>query len=154
MLGIPLEIEVKFKVEISETKRDWLKKSGRCCEKAKRSGGKSCLFADCGELGRGVSVCYVHDRHCPIVHVNIFVAGFSCKTVSRQNSQRVAQGASTTLSEGGNTSTSLSYQGIMAYIRRYRPDFVFLENVDSLNDDPGGDSARNLVVLNCRPHPC
>ena len=72
-------------------------------------------------------------RHCPVPNIDGVVAGFSCKSASRQNNQRKPSA----ISEGAPCSTASTFIGCMHLLAAKAPKFLLFENVDSLSDDPG-----------------
>ena len=68
-------------------------------------------------------------RLCAVPAVDIFIAGFVCKSVSMQNARR---GEAKDCIREASGLTGVTFQGIVEYVKAKRPPVVILENVRGL----------------------
>ena len=68
-------------------------------------------------------------RLCTVPAVDIFIAGFVCKSVSMQNARR---GEAKDCIREASGLTGVTFQGIVEYVKAKRPPVVILENVRGL----------------------
>jgi site-specific DNA-cytosine methylase len=81
---------------------------------------------------------------CLVPEVDLVFAGFSCKSVSRQNNGRTDNAACITEATGN---TGETWSGVAAYLQRHRPAMVLLENVCGLKDRIKGEESQLTDVL-------
>ena len=87
------------------------------------------IFPDICELHTGRCVDVISGVEVDVPPVDIFIAGFVCKSVSSENTQRGTHAAC--IAEGtGKTGTT--FDGLRRYVQNVRPKLVICENVPGL----------------------
>ena len=87
------------------------------------------IFPDICELHTGRALNIVTREVCDIPAVDVFVAGFVCKSVSFENLYR---GSYSKCIADARGSTGKTFEGVLGYVRRFRPKVVICENVTGL----------------------
>ena len=87
------------------------------------------IFDDICDLQSGRAFNVVAHEETDVPVVDVFVAGFVCKSVSTENTQRGDYGECI---DDGTGQTGESFQGVLGYARRFRPKLVICENVAGL----------------------
>ena len=166
-VGHKLEFKHKFFSEISEKKQKWLLNTA-CSD-------NPCVFGDCCELHTGAATCQKHGvpeggfpknskqkaRKCNVVTTDIIFAGTSCKQLSRFNQQSSSSGRTTLFSDmrgqappsqaagAAKNSSTDSYAATKAWIRKFEPSILVLENSDGILDGKNaGESHEQQVQSN------
>lgn len=127
--GVATSFRQKFACEYKDEKRKWI-------ADVLGSGGQTCIMKDIEHLGGDSAACAVHGQDCPVMYVDVFVVGTSCKDLSSLSTK--GRGArhdlvfNETWSPGGSAQT---YRGFLAYVKTHRPGIVVFENVDKIADD-------------------
>ena len=85
------------------------------------------LFCDICALGDDCATDLLTQQTVPIPNAELFVAGFVCRDVSTENTQRDCN----TIIDGTGFSGS-TFHGVLAYVQRYQPRLVVLENVQGI----------------------
>lgn len=88
--------------------------------------GPRLIFHDITQLGDGAAVEIRSQLICDVPPVDLFVVGFSCKDASLLSSRRSKMQACIADKKG---STGVTAAGAVAYIRRFKPPFILMENV-------------------------
>ena len=85
-----ISFEYRFNCKINDKKREWIVKlhNALAHDGSTDSVQVPCMFGDVIHLGASEAYCYVHEKPCVIVSVDIFVACTSCKDFSKQNTKR------------------------------------------------------------------
>ncbi len=96
------------------------------------SAGESecCIYGDIANLHRNPT-CLVHGKQCQVGLVNLAVAGFSCKTLSRLNAG-YAKGECRTSLRDGTGSSGETFHGLLQMLQRFEPPVYVGENVEDL----------------------
>ena len=125
------------------------------------SGILACSFPRIEQLSKGQCPCYTHGvaenqrrvkgkypdpKPCVVPRGQIWIACTSCKYFSRANPSKKEGPKQNLLDAGGQSQhqSRLTYDGHIAYVRRYRPDIVFYENTDSIADDVTGKELSHI----------
>ena len=87
------------------------------------------IFDDICDLQSGRAFNVVAHEETDVPVVDVFVAGFVCKSVSTENTQR---GDYVECIDDGTGQTGETFQGVLGYARRFRPKLVICENVAGL----------------------
>ena len=87
------------------------------------------IFPDNCELHTGRALNSVTHEVCDIPAVDVFVAGVVCKSVSFEN---LYQGSYSKCIADARGSTGKTFEGVLGYVRRFRPKVVICENVTGL----------------------
>ena len=87
------------------------------------------IFDDICDLQSGRAFNVVAHEEADVPVVDVFVAGFVCKSVSTENIPRGDYGKCI---DDGAGQTGESFQGVLGYARRFRPKLVICENVAGL----------------------
>ena len=134
---ISLQLKQVFAAEIAPAKQEWIKAVTYQSE-------TTCVFEDCTHLSRPAAKCVKHNRLCKVSPCHVFIAGFSCKDLSRQNVDR-AHNTSILGEQSSRGATATTFNAMLGYCDVCFPEILVLENVDALGDDdkPGG----NLDIL-------
>ena len=109
-----------FSCERDEAKQAWLRESFP---------DAPLIFPDICELHTGRALNIVTREVCDIPAVDVFVAGFVCKSVSTENAKRGSYGQCIADARG---QTGETFEGVLGYVRRFRPKLVICENVSGL----------------------
>eukprot|EP00971_Amphidinium_carterae_P039357 773430-Amphidinium_carterae.1 len=80
---------------------------------------------------------------CKVPSADILLAGFVCKSVSRENIDRGKHAACISQQTGATGST---FGSLMAYVGRHRPKLVICENVEGLTQRINGNEAQICEV--------
>jgi len=87
------------------------------------------IFPDICELHTGRALNIVTHEVCDAPAVDVFVAGFVCKSVSTENLYRGSYGQCVADARGP---TGETFEGVLGYARRFRPKLLICENVSGL----------------------
>lgn len=87
------------------------------------------IFPDICQLHTGRCVNVVTGLEADVPAVDIFIAGFVCKSVSSENNQRGTHGACIAAGTGKTGST---FEGLRRFVEKVRPKIVICENVVGL----------------------
>ena len=87
------------------------------------------IFPDICELHTGRALNVVTREVCDIPAVDVFVAGFVCKSVSTENAKR---GSYSQCIADARGQTGETFEGVLGYVRGFRPKLVICENVSGL----------------------
>ena len=111
-----------FSCEFDERKQLWIKDNFPKLEY---------LFGDVNELSNrsGKAMNHITGKKVTVPAVDIVVAGFVCKSVSTENNERSRY--ANCIREGIGK-TGETFDGVMAYVRKFRPAMVICENVKGL----------------------
>lgn len=111
---------------------------------------RPCLFTEASQVGKAerFAYCRVHKASCPVVRAQGCIIGFSCKDLSRANTQGPQKAGllARQCSPGGTANT---FQSLLAYMDVAFPDWLLAENSDALADESDSvneDSNLNLVL--------
>lgn len=117
-----LFVEHTFSCEFDKKKQGWIKDNFPSLKY---------LFADVNELSGadGKAFNYITGEKDAVPAVDIMIAGFVCKSVSTENNQR--QKYANCIREGIGK-TGETFEGVMAYVRKFQPSVVICENVKGL----------------------
>jgi len=115
-----LNIEHTFSCEYNPAKQEWIKANFPNLQY---------LFGDINELKTGLAFNYVTDEKVRVPEVDIVIAGFVCKSVSTENNAR-EQFANCIQEACGQTGET--FNGVIGYVRKYKPSLVICENVKGL----------------------
>ena len=113
-----------YSAEIEATKREWIKNMAQ----------PSCLLSDIFDITRTTARCAIAGiinvkQVCHSMVVDLFIAGFSCKTVSALNADPKTRRQAISDYRG---STGITWWGVVATLQRTRPRSFILENVEGL----------------------
>ena len=108
-----------------------------------------CVFSDVRTLTEGMSDCDRHQRKCKVRDFDMWVCGFSCTSVSKQNVKISRVDKASLLSrKDGTSATAQTFYACLAMCSKHKPSIVCLENVDSLKDENQASSEMsNLDVV-------
>lgn len=132
-----ITIEHTFSCEWEPKKQAWIKENFPSLE---------LLFGDIKELKSGRAKNFKTNKVVDVPHVDIVIAGFVCKSVSHENNER--QEYNNCIKEATGA-TGITFDGMMGYVRKYRPSLVICENVKGLticNRDRGGNVTEPVVL--------
>lgn len=105
----------------------------------------ACCFGDIETLGGRRAKCERHGRLCEVQSCFAFSAGFSCKSLSKLNTQRRSMTACLQQEIG---SSGRTFCGLREYLRSHRPRVLVLENVEELiSAGDGGNYTTLMQVL-------
>ena len=106
-----------------------------------------CLFARAEDMGNPTALCVKHGRLCAVPHVDMIIAGTSCKDFSRAGGQgnSVSSVLTQPTTPGGSAQ---QFYGLMGYLQIHAISILLLENVDTLEDTgkEATDATRTLVT--------
>mmetsp|Transcript_43589 Transcript_43589/g.81366 ORF Transcript_43589/g.81366 Transcript_43589/m.81366 type:complete len:449 (+) Transcript_43589:68-1414(+) len=126
-----LNIEHTFSCEYNPAKQEWIKANFPNLEY---------LFGDVNELKTGFAFNHVDGEKVRVPAVDIVIAGFVCKSVSTENNDR-EKFANCIQEACGQTGET--FNGVIGYVRKYKPSLVICENVKGLTMRTK-DSAGNI----------
>ena len=109
-----------FSCECDEAKQEWVQENFP---------EAPLIFPDICELHTGRALNIVTREVSDIPAVDVFVAGFVCKSVSTENAYR---GSYSQCIAGARGPTGETFAGVLGYVRRFRPKLVICENVSGL----------------------
>ena len=109
-----------FSCEMEETKQAWIRENFPSLP---------ALFSDVALLGTGEAVNELTGRTEAVPAVDLFIAGFVCKSVSTENNDRGNNRACIADATG---LTGRTFDGVRRYVERFRPKLVICENVTGL----------------------
>ena len=109
-----------FSCEMEETKQAWIRENFPSLP---------ALFSDVALLGTGEAVNELTGRTEAVPAVDLFIAGFVCKSVSTENNDR---GNNRTCIADATGLTGRTFDGVRRYVERFRPKLVICENVTGL----------------------
>jgi len=117
-----LFVEHTFSCEFCPKKQGWIKDNFPSLK---------FLFGDVNELSAesGKAFNHITGEQDIVPAVDIIIAGFVCKSVSTENNQR--QKYANCIREGIGK-TGETFDGVMAYVRKFQPSVVICENVKGL----------------------
>lgn len=109
---------------------------------------QACIFADINEIGKPLSWCTRHKKHCRVHAVELFTCGWSCKGACHQNMKAGSKKAKVLTDPTQTSNTTVStYNGMKAYLSTHRPLISILENTDALEDNPNDNSMKGADVV-------
>ena len=112
--------EHTFSCERDDAKQTWLQEN--CPQLA-------LIFDDICDLQSGRAFNVVAHEETDVPAVDVFVAGFVCKSVSTENAKRSSYSQCIADARG---QTGETFEGVLGYVRRFRPKLVICENVSGL----------------------
>lgn len=115
-----LQVEHTFSCELCPKKQQWITDNFK---------GLKFLFGDVKELQTGRATNYITRETVDVPAVDIVLAGFVCKSVSFENTEREKYANCINDASG---KTGETFDGVMGYVRRYKPSLVICENVEGL----------------------
>eukprot|EP00959_Pyramimonas_sp_CCMP1952_P011774 247907-Pyramimonas_sp.AAC.1 len=115
-----LKVEHTFSCESDVKKRQWI---------TDNFPDLPCLFGDIQELPTGTAFNYITGKAAQVPPVDIFIAGFVCKSVSLENNERKKY-ANCIIEACGLT--GITFQGMIQYVQQFQPAVVICENVEGL----------------------
>jgi len=115
-----LHIEHTFSCEFDPKKQQWIKDNFPSLKM---------LFGDVMELKTGMAHNYITNEAVAVPSVDIVIAGFVCKSVSTENNERAMYKNCIKEATG---KTGETFDGVMGYVKRYKPTVVICENVKGL----------------------
>ena len=130
-----LEVQHTFSCEKDAAKRQWILDNFPELPR---------LFGDIADLGTGQAWDYVAGAVSPVPQVDVFVAGFVCKSISQQNLKR-EQFADCIREASGLT--GVTFKGVLDYVKASKPSVVVLENVRGITTRSKG---REPVITHIR----
>ena len=161
-VGIDCHLNHLFSCEAAEEKRKWIHRVNRsvcCCMQMLGCLGETtghdagymdmldmpCIFRDIQHLDRERAACWEHNGLCQVPSCDLFIAGTSCKDMSRANPgpSRGDLVLQQQASKGGSAQT---FQGLLSFLDTKQPAMLLFENVDSMEDAKVG-GASNMDVL-------
>ena len=132
--GCSIVFEHVFSVEVVAWKQDFIRRHFR----------PSAIFSDITSLLDGFSVDVTTNEKTCIPHVDWWIAGFECDSVSSLNLNRKDNKACVAV---GEEKTGRTAQGVLDYIRLRLPAVVILENVKAINNKDKNSGRSNLDEL-------
>ena len=146
VLGVEVSVEIVFLCEIDKTKLQW------CREVGDYTGHPCCCFTNIAHLHSEVADCERHSGQCRVKPCDIFLVGTSCKLFSRANSVVRSSGYSggkALAQDGGESSSKVTFDGAINYIKKHQPSIVVIENTDAVTDEGAdqGPEDGNFVVI-------
>jgi len=105
--------------------------------------GAPLIFQDICELRTGRAFDILTREFCDVPAVDMFVAGFVCKSVSQENSHRAS--FSHCIAEASGA-TGETFGGVLGYVRCFHPKVVICENVSGLLKRAQGCDAQIIQV--------
>lgn len=139
--NIEVAFSQRWACESDLTKQQWLK----CLH----GSDDICIFRDAKDMGggpAGEAPCETHGRCCSVTDVDCFLVGFSCKEFSRANTSASATKGQL-LKTGIGGSSVETYKCMMAFIEKFKPRFITIENSDALCDGSDKVDANVNVLL-------
>ncbi|CAK0808227.1 unnamed protein product [Prorocentrum cordatum] len=115
-----LKVEHAFSCESDVKKRQWI---------TDNFPDLPYLFGDIQELPTGKAFNYITGKAAQVPPVDIFIAGFVCKSVSLENNER-NKCANCIIEACGLT--GITFQGMIQYVQQFQPAVVICENVEGL----------------------
>ncbi|CAK0832376.1 unnamed protein product, partial [Prorocentrum cordatum] len=105
-----------------------------------------CLFADAGDLRHGKAFDIISSQQKPVPGVSWVLIGFCCQSVSLCNIN--SADACVTIRKG-DKKTGQTFKDSLAYIARFRPALLTLENVTAIDNksDDGTDNNLDEIVI-------
>jgi len=127
-----------FSCEFDERKQSWIKDNFPKLE---------FLFGDVNELSSrsGQALNHITGEKVMVPAVDLVIAGFVCKSVSTENNERPMY--ANCIREGIGK-TGETFDGVMAYVRKFKPAMVICENVKGLtmkNKDEDGNVCEPVI---------
>jgi len=119
-LGDALHVEHTFSCEFDPKKQQWIKDNFPSLKM---------LFGDVMQLKTGMAHNYITNEEVAVPSVDIVIAGFVCKSVSTENNERAMYKNCIKEASG---KTGETFDGVMGYVKRYKPSVVICENVKGL----------------------
>lgn len=113
-------VEHTFSCEFDPRKREWIKENFPTLK---------LLFGDVNELKTGTATNWLTEEVVTVPKVDVVIAGFVCKSVSTENNER--EKFSNCIKEGCGK-TGETFDGVIGYVKKYRPSVVIMENVKGL----------------------
>lgn len=140
--GLPVTFTHVFVCELKPMKREFL------ANVLIATASDCCIFADVRGLVEGRCDCDRHGRMCVVKDFDIWISGFSCTSVSKQNMKISRRDQSALLGKRESTAATVqTFYGTLDMCTKYKPPFVFLENVDALKDEgPGEQSNADTII--------
>ena len=105
--------------------------------------GLPMLFPDICQLHTGRCLNVMAGLEADVPAVDIFIAGFVCKSVSSENNERGTHGACIV---SGTGKTGSTFEGLRRYVQEIRPKIVICENVVGLLKRTHGERPRIMDV--------
>lgn len=148
---VELELRTPFCCEADPLKRKW------CIQVANlihgQDSGNICAHTDVAQFLEGAqAMCQRHGAKCNLPQLDGLVAGTSCKDSSRANPNRKTLATQTIVgasSSPGKSADTLA--GALSVIDHRAPEFILLENVDTLTEADHCDGLDHLFhQLACR----
>ena len=140
--GLKFGFVSQFATEMDEKKQAWI-----CHHHPELRS----LFGLCSDLARNMATCLKAGQRVVVPYVDVFVAGFSCKSRSSLNKNR--KKFLNCIQEQTPCATTDTFEDIWGYIASARPNVVVLENVKNLTDAHGADqSDAEYIVDRFRTH--
>ena len=96
----------------------------------------ACCFQDVMDMGKPVAWCTRHKKMCPVIRVEGLIAGTSCKDHSKANMHRGKINAAGPVLRQKNLpgNSANTMQGVLDYVDVHAPDWVLMENSDTLRE--------------------
>lgn len=131
---IHIDIRVPCICEVDETKRRWCMAVQE--QLHPQDSQNMCAFTDVTSFIDGEGFCERHGKTCVLPdHLDGVVAGTSCKDFSRANPNRRRLSGDAILATGSSPGKSAdTLRGTFSVIDKRTPEFVILENVDTLDE--------------------
>ena len=139
--GLEISFRQVFVCEIKANKRRFIKNV--------ITDPDCCIFSDVRLLTEGMCDCDRHGRKRKVQDFDVWVSGFSCTSVSKQNMKVSRSDKAALLSKKDSCSTTVqTFYACLAMCAKHKPAIVTLENVDSLKDESASSSGQsNLDVV-------
>ena len=125
--------KVQFKRDfVTKVVGPWMSNHGDCC-----------MFCDMTSLPERVAPCKTHGKDCKVPErMACFTCGFSCKDLSKLSTAQKEHILRKAIGSSGKTLAAL-----LNFARVCKPKTMILENVDALEEKPGGVENDNLEFL-------
>ena len=139
--AVPINFRTSFCCESVEGRRKWC----QAVVDKLHPGSDTCVYNDITTLMGSASHCTRHGQACQVEeHFDGCIVGFSCKDASKANPNRGKLAASvlTTPTSAGGTNDTI--HGALKVIDQRLPEWLLLENSDTLDD---ADHAAGLELL-------
>lgn len=94
----------------------------------------TCVFKGICGPHRGSAACWAHGGKCVIGRCRLFVAVFSCKGLGPSNKNR-GPNRSVLVGEASPGGSATTWTGVRAYLGKFCPGIIVLENPDALAQD-------------------
>lgn len=141
--GIELRVFVPLACEIEPNKRQWIQKVQDELHPMFSEG--MCVFDDITCLSSGKAWCQRHSEYCAVKEqFDGLMCGFSCRDLSRMNPNRAKLASLVFSSSASPGKTNDTFTGALEFIGEHNPEFIGLENSDTLDD---ADHAIGLDIL-------